>query len=65
MEMQLLSKIIEPKSKMELIKSLNAMRSVQIQVIEVLDPSAKKDVAGLFDKMVRSGQFSVVFIKQK
>ena len=65
MEMQLLSKIIEPKSKMELIKSLNAMRSVQIQVIEVLDPSAKKDVTGLFDKMARSGQFSVVFIKQK
>ena len=41
------------------------MRSVQIQVIEVLDPSAKKDVTGLFDKMARSGQFSVVFIKQK
>ena len=49
----------------KLIKSLNAMRSVQIQVIEVLDPSAKKDVTGLFDKMARSGQFSVVFIKQK
>jgi len=49
----------------KLIKSLNAMRSAQIQVIEVLDPSAKKDVTGLFDKMARSGQFSVVFIKQK
>ena len=49
----------------KLIKSLNAIRSAQIQVIEVLDPSAKKDVTGLFDKMARSGQFSVVFIKQK
>jgi hypothetical protein len=65
MEMNLLSKIIKPKSKTELIKSLNAIRSAQIQVIEVLNPSAKKDVTDLFDKMVRSGQFSVVFIKQR
>ena len=65
MEMNLLSKIIKPKSKTELIKSLHAIRSAQIQVIEVLNPSAKKDVTDLFDKMVRSGQFSVVFIKQR
>ena len=65
MEMNLLSKIIKPKSKTELIKSLNAIRSAQIQVIEVLNRSAKKDVTALFDKMVRSGQFSVVFIKQR
>ena len=60
----MLSKITTPKSKCELIKSIQSIRNPKIEVIDVFDRSDKQKLNQHFDKMIMKGHFSIIFIKE-
>ena len=60
----MLSKLTAPKSKSELIKSIQSISNPKIEVIDVLNKSDKQKLNQHFDKMIVNGHFSIVFIKE-
>ena len=60
----MLSKLTTPKSKSELIKSIQSIPNPKIEVIDVFDRSDKQKLNQLFDKMIVKGHFSIIFIKE-
>jgi|SaaInl5LU_22_DNA_1037371.scaffolds.fasta_scaffold13880_4 hypothetical protein len=60
----MLGKLISPKTKTELIKSIQVLRSPKIEVMEVFDRSDKSKVTQHFDKMITKGNFTIIFIKE-
>jgi len=60
----MLSKLIAPKTKSELIKSLQSIPNPKIQVVDVFSRSDKQIVSQQFDKMIVNGHFSIIFIKE-
>lgn len=59
----MLGKITTPKSKSELLKSIQIVRNPKIQVLEVWDRSDKTKLIQQFDKMIVKGHFSVIFLR--
>jgi len=60
----MLSKLTTPKSKSELIKSLQSIPNPKIEVVDVFDRSDKGKLNQHFDTMIVKGHFSIVFIKE-
>jgi len=60
----MLSKLTTPKSKSELIKSIQSIPNPKIEVIDVFDRSDKQKLNQHFDKMIVKGHFSVILIKE-
>ena len=63
-EVVMLSKITTPKTKSELIKSLQSLRHPQIKVIEVMDQGDKSKVSSTFDRMISKGNFTIILIRE-
>ena len=59
----MLSKITIPKTKSELLKSIQNLRNPKIEVLEVWDRSDKTKLNQQFDKMIVKGHFSVIFLR--
>ena len=59
----MLSKIKIPKTKSELLKSIQTLRNPKIEVLEVWDRSDKTKLNQQFDKMIVKGHFSVMFLR--
>mgnify|MGYP006102272719 CR=1 FL=1 len=60
----MLSKLTTPKSKSQLIKSIQSLKNPQIEVIEVFDRTDKTKLNQQFDKMISKGNFTVIFLKE-
>ena len=61
----MLSKLTTPKSKSELIKSIQSIPNPKIEVIDVFDRSDKQKLNQHFDKMIVKGHFSVIFLRSE
>ena len=59
----MLSKITTPKTKSELIKSIQTLKNPKIDVLEVWDKADKPKFNQQFDKTITKGNFSVIFLK--
>jgi hypothetical protein len=61
------TKVVLPKTKSELVKSINGLGQVDINVLEPIDKSNVGLVKSEIDRFVGNGQndVSVVFIKKK
>ena len=59
----MLSKITTPKTKSELLKSIQTLKSPKIEVLEIWDRSDKTKLNQQFDKMIVKGHFSVMFLR--
>ena len=61
----MLSKITTPKTKSELLKSIQNLRNPRIEALEVWDRSDKTKLNQQFDKMIVKGHFSVMFLRSE
>ena len=61
----MLSKITIPKTKSELLKSIQNLRNPRIEVLEVWDRSDKIKLNQQIDKMIVKGHFSVIFLRSE
>ena len=61
----MLGKITTPKTKSELLKSIQILRNPKIEVFEVWDRSDKTKLNQQFDKMIVKGHFSVIFLRSE
>ena len=61
----ILSKITTPKTKSELLKSIQTLKSPKIEVLEIWDRSDKTKLNQQFDKMIVKGHFSVMFLRSE
>ena len=61
----MLSKITTPKTKSELLKSIQIVRNPKIEVLEVWDRSDKTKLNQQLDKMIVKGHFSVIFLRSE
>ncbi|MDA7856600.1 hypothetical protein N9A84_03260 [Gammaproteobacteria bacterium] len=61
------TKVVLPKTKSELVKSINGLGQVEINVLEPIDKSNVGFVKSEIDRFVGNGKndVSVVFIKKK
>jgi hypothetical protein len=61
------TKVVLPKTKSELVKSINGLGQVDINVLEPIDKSNVGFVKSEIDRFVGNGknEVSVVFIKKK
>ena len=61
------TKVVLPKTKSELVKSINGLGQVDINVLEPIDKSNVGFVKSEIDRFVGNGknEISVVFIKKK
>ena len=61
------TKVVLPKTKSELIKSINGLGQVDINVLEPIDKSNVGFVKSEIDRFVGNGknEVSIVFIKKK
>ena len=61
------TKVVLPKTKSELVKSINGLGQVEINVLEPIDKSNVGFVKSEIDRFVGNGknEVSVVFIKKK
>ena len=59
----MLGKIITPKTKSELLKSIQNLRNPKIEVLEVWGRSDKTKLNQQFDKMIVKGHFSAIFLR--
>ena len=61
------TKVVLPKTKSELVKSINRFGQVEINVLEPIDKSNVGFVKSEIDRLVGNGKndVSVVFIKKK
>jgi len=64
MEAKMISSQSTPKTKHELIRSLNKIRTNQIEVIEPYDPSMANHVSKTAKTMsAKSGQVSIIILR--
>ena len=62
----MLSNLNTPKNKTQLINHLHKLPpSTKIEIIEVLSSKDKSKLNFLFDKTIKNGSFSVVFVKDQ
>ena len=61
----MLSKITTPKTKSEILKSIQIVRNPKIEVLEVWGRSDKTKLNQQFDKMIVKGHFSVMFLRSE
>ena len=61
----MLGKITTPKTKSELLKSIQTLKNPKIEVLEIWDRSDKTKLNQQFDKMIVKGHFSVMFLRSK
>jgi len=61
----MLGKITIPKTKSELLKSIQIVRNPKIEVLEVWNRSDKTKLNQQFDKMIVKGHFSVIFLRSE
>ena len=61
----MLSKITTPKTKSELLKSIQTLKSPKIEVLEIWDRSDKTKLNQQFDKMIVKGHFSLIFLRSE
>lgn len=54
-----------PKTKLELIKSIQSIQRVDFDVIETTNQSDKRTVITYLDKRLHSGSVSVILIQEK
>lgn len=64
MEAKMISSQLKPKTKHELIRSLNKIRTNQIEVIEPYDPSMADTLSKTAKAMAaKSGQVSIIILR--
>ena len=64
MEVMMISSQSKPKTKHELIRSLNKIRINQIEVIEPYDPSMADQITKTAKALsVKSGQLSIIILR--
>jgi hypothetical protein len=54
-----------PKTKLELIKSIQSIQRLDFDVIETTNQSDRRTVITSLDKRLRSGSVSVILIQEK
>jgi len=60
----MLGTVTTPKSKSELIKSIQSISNPKFEVIDVFNRSDKQKLNQHFDKMIVKGHFSIILIKE-
>jgi len=60
----MIGKVLPPKNKLDLMKSLQSMNNPKIEVVEIDSRSDRPKVTQTFDRMVVKGRFSVIFIRE-
>ena len=64
MEVKMISSQLKPKTKHDLIRSLNKIRTNQIEVIESYDPSMANALSKTAKAMAaKSGQVSIIILR--
>ena len=64
MEVMMISNLLKPKTKHELIRSLNKIRISQVDVIEPYDPTMTDQVTTTAKTMAaKSGQVSIIILR--
>ena len=53
-----------PKNKSELVKRIQSMKNPKFNYLDVVSKDEKSKLTQQFDKLIRSGSFSVVFIQE-
>jgi|TARA_B110000858_G_C17529130_1_gene348388 hypothetical protein len=53
-----------PKNKIELVKRIQSMKNPKFNYLDVVSKDEKSKLTQQFDKLIRSGSFSVVFIQE-
>jgi len=61
----MLSEMNIPKTKQDLIKRLNTLKSIQIKIIEPITRKEINTVRGEVDKFVGNDSISIIMIKNK
>lgn len=61
----MLGKVQTPKTKQDLLKSIQAIPRMEFEVIEMGSPRDKQNVIRPLDKMVSKGPVSVILIQEK
>ena len=62
----MLSNLNTPKNKTQLINHLHKLpTTTKVEIIEILSSKDKPKLNTLFDKTIRNGSFSVVFVKDQ
>ena len=60
----MISNLLKPKTKHELIRSLNKIRISQVDVIEPYDPTMTDQVTSMAKAMAaKSGQVSIIILR--
>ena len=53
-----------PKNKSELVKRLQLMKNPKISYVDVVSKGEKSKLTTQFDKFIRTGSFTVIFIQE-
>lgn len=53
-----------PKNKIELVKRIQSMKNPKFNYLDVVSKDEKSKLTQQFDKLIRSGSFSVVSIQE-
>ena len=53
-----------PKNKIELVKRIQSMKNPKFNYLDVVSKDEKSKLTQQFDKLIRSGSFSIVFIQE-
>ena len=61
----MLGKVQTPKTKQDLVKSIQAIPRMEFEVIEMNSQRDKQNVIRSLDKMVSKGPISVILIQEK
>jgi|TARA_B110000503_G_C7030552_1_gene363806 hypothetical protein len=61
----MISQHIKIRSKGELVRSINQVKNIEFEVIEVLGTDQKREVISMLDKLIRKGAVSVIFVREK
>lgn len=53
-----------PRNKSELVKRLQPMKNPKINYVDVVSKDEKSKLTKQFDKLIRTGSFTVIFIQE-
>ncbi len=61
----MLSQVMKPKNKSELIKRLNSLKNIEIEIIEPVTRQSLHQLKPKVDRFVGNGDINIILIKSK
>ena len=61
----MIGKTTQPKNKSELLRSIQDIRSMDFEVIEMASKQSKADLNRTLDRFIQKAPISVILIKEK